>query len=738
MILNPKLFIYDIPKYHPLSNDYTKFWRNIKKKCIEGDWVGGYYMPPALFSYVNTGIIRLNENRSNTKSFKRPKLRDLEWGFFRHYTIARGFSGFKNDEYNSCNTDLLNLPTHLLSVSCLRLDGTPKNFIPPQEYLEMQHLPEVQSPPLFENEAHNVMLMGSRNTGKSYMVGVGLVQSLFLFDGITEYNEQTIINPFPIEILVGANESKFSNDILKKTKESLDHLPGKTMVNDKLYPSPLSKQYSGSWDPGKEIKAEYKKKHKGGWVVSGSRSSIKHRTFNDNSFAAQGTRPLLMVLEEIGMFSNLKEVYSNTVDNFRSGSRKVGTLMMLGTGGDMESGTIDASEMFYEPEKYDILSTNDMWENKGNIGYFIPAYLALDDFKDENGYTRIDDAKNYLQSIRDKLKLSKGSSDVLYKEIQYRPLVPSEMFLAKTANIFPSAEIRRRLSEIQSSRDLSTVVELYFDPEAPYGVNYSLSEDVPINTYPYDKPNREGAIVIYEHPVFTKGEILPDSYIIGCDPYRDDSSTGQSLAAIYVLKTHKNFAQNGQSKIVASYIGRPYEGKNKVNEILYKLALYYKATIYFENAVGNVKDYFDKIKRLDLLAKSPTTVLNKKASYDSGPSITYGYPMSNDKVKWEAVQYLRSWLLEIVISNDEKIIRNVDLIEDTALLQELLAFDMRRNTDRVMAMIGCIIGLEEMSNKSRYRDTESETTLQQEFEKFIVNNKNLFNATQISKTKTFT
>lgn len=29
--------------------------------------------------------------------------------------------------------------------------------------------------------------------------------------------------------------------------------------------------------------------------------------------------------------------------------------MMLGTGGDMESGTLDAHEMFYEPEAYDIL-----------------------------------------------------------------------------------------------------------------------------------------------------------------------------------------------------------------------------------------------------------------------------------------------------------------------------------------------------------------------------------------------
>jgi len=39
--------------------------------------------------------------------------------------------------------------------------------------------------------------------------------------------------------------------------------------------------------------------------------------------------------------------------------RKTGTLLMLGTGGDMDSGTIPASKMFYEPEAYDILPFED-------------------------------------------------------------------------------------------------------------------------------------------------------------------------------------------------------------------------------------------------------------------------------------------------------------------------------------------------------------------------------------------
>jgi hypothetical protein len=173
-------------------------------------------------------------------------------------------------------------------------------------------------------------------------------------------------------------------------------------------------------------------------------------------------------------------------------------------------------------------------------------------------------------------------------------------------------------------------------------------------------------------------------------------------------------------------------GKNAVNEILHKLALFYNAKIYFENSVGNVKDYFEKVRRLDLLATQPTTIFNKKASFLSNQSFIYGYPMPNQKVKWEALQYLRAWLL--TERSDSK--RNLDLIKDPALLQELISFNLDGNFDRVMGLTGCIIGLEEIYNLQRrtehYQKESSE--LDKEFTRLIVNNKKLFHE-NFSKTK---
>lgn len=196
-----------------------------------------------------------------------------------------------------------------------------------------------------------------------------------------------------------------------------------------------------------------------------------------------------MVLEEIGMFGNLKEVFTNTRDNLRNDLRKTGTLMMLGTGGDMEHGTLDAAEMFYDPEAYDILPFQDKWEERGNIGFFVPAYMALNDYKNEHGFTIEEKAKTAVIKNRDKARSSKGGSEALNKEIQYRPLVPSEMFLAKTANIFPATEIRNRISELQINNTyelLEKKVELFFNPKSIFnGVDYRLDMSLePINKHP--------------------------------------------------------------------------------------------------------------------------------------------------------------------------------------------------------------------------------------------------------------
>ena len=42
MIINKEAYLLnDIPQFHPSSEEYLLFWREEKKRCIEGHWVGG-------------------------------------------------------------------------------------------------------------------------------------------------------------------------------------------------------------------------------------------------------------------------------------------------------------------------------------------------------------------------------------------------------------------------------------------------------------------------------------------------------------------------------------------------------------------------------------------------------------------------------------------------------------------------------------------------------------------------
>lgn len=736
-MINPNEFIVEIPDLHYASNDYLTFWREMKRKCIEGQWVGGRFMPPNLSFYANIGQIQLNKGKSNVKTFDRPMVHDLEWQLFAYYMACRGFSGFELDDDTSSNYALLD-PTitdedlQYEYPSTLRSDGSRKLFVHPYQALLDQY-PANMGKPLYENQVKNAVIAGSRDSGKSYSVGVGMVLKEWLFDGALEYSQESGRKKRTVDITVGAEESTRSLLMLNKIRDALENLPGAYKRGNVYKPPPFYKQYQGSWVVGKQIQAIYDKRYDTGWEEAGSGSVIKHRSFNSGSFADQGARNLLIVLEEAGMFSNLMEVYRNTKDNLKDGDRKIGTLIALGTGGDMGSGTLDLKDMFYNPDAYDVMAIDDIWEHKGNIGFFIPAYMALRRFKDDYGYTIEEKARAHWEKERQKIKLHGTSAD-LAAEIQYRPSKPSEMFLAASSTIFPTVELQYAYSELMDSRRyemLHTKVELFFDKTSLYnGVGYSVNNNLTaINKFPW-KDSKEGCAVLYELPYLDDSQQrTPEgSYIIGCDPFRDNVNSGESVAAIYVIKTNKHPTTVGHNQIVASYISRPFMGTSEVNETLYKLSLFYGgAKIYFENAVGNVKDYFEKIKRLDLLALQPTTVFNKKASYNTNQPLIYGYPMSNEKIKWEGVQYIRNWLLQVRSLTDEKVIRNLDLIPCPFLLQQLIHFNMEGNFDAVMGFMGCIIGLEEIHNKSRTPEQEElHSSLDQEFIKKIANNNRFF------------
>lgn len=692
MIINKAAFLLkEIPQFHPASEEYLLFWREEKKRCIEGYWVGGVWMPGNLYFYVNFWTILLNKTaHSKTKTPGKPFLRDLEWEFFYNWAEARGFSGFEDDKEFTCDREFIGK----------------ENYVPAAEYMRRTHKKNLGRP-LWENEAKNFMMMGSRGFGKSYSVAGGVAGHEFVFDGMKSYDPELIKNPPSTEIVVGAGDAKYSGDILKKTQFGLDNLPGGIEIGNKFFPSPFAKQYGGSWYSGKEVIAEYKKKLGGTWKVMGSKSKIKHRTFKDNAFAANGTRPAVMVMEEIGMFSNLKASHEASVECMKNGAYKFGSCMYLGTGGDMEGGgTVDARDMFYNPDVYDMISFDDEWEDKGKISYFVPAYKGLNQFKDDNGNTKEEPAREYLDKFRDKLKEGKNSRSALDAELQNRPLVPSEVFLTRTGNLFPVADLLTRLAELEASnkeRNHDYIGELYIDASAKKVQWKPNAKLKPIYNFPIrGNEDLSGCVIIYEMPYVDKdGDIPYGMYLAGTDPYDHDESTTSSLGSTFVINKLTN-------RIVAEYTARP-ETANQYYENVRRLLKFYNAKCLYENERKGLFQYLEHKHETYLLADQPEII--KDVIQHSKVQRQKGMHMSKP-LKLYGEELIKMWLLE---PYENEGLLNLHKIRSVALLKELIAYNDTGNFDRVMAFMMIVYHLEEVKKIKVEKEKKVSTIYDQGF-----------------------
>jgi intein/homing endonuclease len=380
-------FIIDIPKINPLSSQYEKFWIHLMKKHqIEGKWVEynneWKWMPGVIFQYVNLWSIERKKATGSSKGkvVGKPSLRDIEWIKGYVYTVARGFSGFLDDDVYSCHKALLlENPLDVLAYKGIEERNSVYNskkelkiYKDPLEYL-YEYKGTCLGKPLYHNDAKNVVDIECRNIGKSF-ISANFAAHNFLTDGIVDFddwlsNKDSIT--FTTQTLIAAIDSKYSGGVISKIKLGLDFLPGKMQIGDRIYPAPLSKKFKGSWECGKEVIAKYDAKVGGQWVTKGSGSGFIHRSFNDNPFAANGTRYGFGVIDEIGFMSNLEPTLGQlhectTVDGY-----KYGTIWMTGTGGDMDGGSCVCAGTKLTLADGSLINVEDVKLNDKIVGYDI-------------------------------------------------------------------------------------------------------------------------------------------------------------------------------------------------------------------------------------------------------------------------------------------------------------------------------------------------------------------------------
>lgn len=462
------------------------------------------------------------------------------------------------------------------------------------------------------------------------------------------------------------------------------------------------------------IKARYQATVSGVKVWKGFNSEVRAISFKDNPTAAVGLSASWLILDEAGVFNNITDTYGYTEPLIKDGSTYTGVALIFGSSGDMDSGSKYFYEMFTNPEKYNMLDFEDPFNPNARIGFFSSATkgrlgLCLNpDSKwykkhmvDEDGNSNYEAAQDDIDFLRSKAKHGLDPKAIHNITTQF-PCTWKEAFLRNKGNVFGSPEMLEWLGHLENTPSLRGQAQkgdLFFEKgEVKWRPNDEL---IYITDFPLRKDPKSGqsfstdsCAVIWEHPEKQdNGEIPNYLYIAGCDPYDQDKSESGSLGSFFVYKRFYR-ADRTHDIIVAEYTSRP-DTAEQFYENCRKLCIYYNSKVLYENQLKGLKVYFEQKNALQYMCEQPGII--RDMVKDSRVQRGYGIHMNrgtngSSGIKDQCELYLKKWLYEEVSGETEgtKVCR-FQTIKSIPLLKELIAYDRDINTDRVIAVMLCVL-----------------------------------------------
>ena len=205
-------------------------------------------------------------------------------------------------------------------------------------------------------------------------------------------------------------------------------------------------------------------------IEDGYMSEIQAVSFKDNPFKSIGESTDLMGFEEAGKFEHLLTAYTISEPTFRDGDIMTGIPLIWGTGGDMEKGTKDFAEMFYDPEPYGLMAYENIYDENatGDCGWFIddmwyyPGSVIKTYYVDGKEKTEtlpfVDQEGNSMRVIAEqsldekRLKRRRGSRSAYNKFVTQQPKNPAEAFLRVQGTMFDTIRASARLSMIETNK----------------------------------------------------------------------------------------------------------------------------------------------------------------------------------------------------------------------------------------------------------------------------------------------
>ena len=534
---------------------------------------------------------------------------------------------------------------------------------------------------------HHAAELASRGKGKTSFGGGLLAKRCII--GESENNKTEV------QCMVTAvDRTKLmdTNQILRVFKDNLDHCAKYTQ---------FASHRLKSSDQEMEWKMGFKKA--GSEVEYGSKNSVSGIITGVNQDKLNGSRGVLYLIEEAGIFKNLTSMYNMIRPSVEHGSKVFGEIFAYGTAGDDQSDFTAFAEMFYSPEGYNLEPLDNVFDKEGQgrkkCCFFFPAYLNYDESCiDKNGNSDV--SKALLMILYDRYKVKYGTTDIntIVKRISQYPIVPQEAMLRSHGNIFPVTELNARLNELDNNPnafDDVYVGELTQDSKTGE-VKFNPTIDLPIRDFPTKDNKVKGALEIFEMPKKNgEGKILAGRYICSADPYDADCSNTMSLGSIFVMDLWTDM-------IVAEYTGRPAFAED-FYEICRKLCLFYNCRCMYEQNVMGMFSYFSSHNATHLLAETPEYLVQRNMI----SSIGYGNKSVGIRATTPiingAFKMIQTWLRKPIVSietdaegnNNEVSIPNLYRIKNRALLKELVLWNPQGNFDRVMSLVQLMLYREE-------------------------------------------
>ena len=451
-------------------------------------------------------------------------------------------------------------------------------------------------------------------------------------------------------------------------------------------------------------------KRSGSEVEYGSRNTVTGVITGVNQDKLNGSRGVLYIVEEAGIFRDLKSMYNMIRPSVEQGKDVFGQVALYGTAGEDASNFQDFQEMLYSPDGYNIYALDNVFDKEGQgrnkFAMFYAAYMNYDQScMDENGNSDV--TKALLNICYDRYLVKYNSSDVntLTQRVSQYPVTPQEAILRSQGNMFPVTDLNERINQIDSNPteyDDVYVGELVIATKEEdkkfisNGIAFVPTSDIPIRDYPTKNNKVKGALEIFEMPQKnSEGKVSAERYLLSSDPFDNDEADTMSLGSVFVLDLWTD-------RLVAEYTGRP-QFADDFYEIARRMCLYYNGLCMFENNIKGMYGYFSKHNCSHLLAQTPDYLRDKQLI----TSIGYGNKSVGIRATVPIIKYgfrlIRDWLMKPVTKiekdaegNEIEIeTPNLYNIRNRALLRELVQWEPMGNYDRTLSLVQLMLYREE-------------------------------------------